>query len=53
MGSTIIGFSTPHHARGQVSGACEALALPLTLSGMCNNVPICFASTAVPLTASF
>ena len=38
MGSTIISFSTPHLARGQGRGACEALALSLTLSEMWNNV---------------
>ena len=39
MASTIIRFSNPHLARGQGRVACEALALPLTLSAMWNNVP--------------
>ena len=47
MGSTIISFSTPHHARGQGRGACAALALPLTLSEMWNNVPLWVVNTVV------
>ena len=44
MGSTSIRFSTPHHAQGQ---GREALALPLTLSAMWNNVPLWLANTVV------
>ena len=47
MGSTIISFSTPHLARGQGRAACEALALPLTLSEMWNNVPLWAVNTVV------
>ena len=47
MGSTIISFSTPHLARGQGRVACEALVLPLTLSGMCYSLPKWFANTIV------
>ena len=47
MGSTIISFSTPHLARGQGRGACEALALPLTLSAMWNNVLLWVVNTVV------
>ena len=47
MGSTIISFSTPHHARGQGRVACEALALPLTLSVMWNNVRLWVVNTVV------
>ena len=47
MGSTIISFSTPHLARGQGRGACEALALPLTLSEMWNNVLLWVVNTVV------
>ena len=47
MASTIIRFSTPHLARGQGRVACEALALPLTLSAMWNNVPLWVVNTVV------
>ena len=47
MGSTIIDLGTPHLARGQGRGACAALALPLTLSEMCNNVPLWVVNTVV------
>ncbi len=47
MGSTIIRFSTPHLARSQGRGACEALVLPLTLSAMWNNVPLWVVNTVV------
>ena len=47
MASTIIRFSTPHLARGQGRVACEALALPLTLSAMWNNVPLLVVNTVV------
>ena len=38
MGSSIVKLDTAHHALGQGRVACEALALPLTLSEMWNNV---------------
>ena len=44
MGSIIISFSTPHLARGQ---GREALALPLTLSEMWNNVALWVVNTVV------
>ena len=47
MDSTIMGLSTPHLARGQGRVACEALALPLTLSEMWNNVPLWVVNTVV------
>ena len=47
MDSIISSFSTPHLARGQGRGACEALALPLTLSEMWNNVPLWVVNTVV------
>ena len=47
MGSTIIRFGTPHAARGQGRGACEALALLLMLSGMCNDASLWFINTVV------
>ena len=47
MASTIMGLSTPHLARGQGRVACEALALPLTLSEMWNNVPLWVVNTVV------
>ena len=47
MASTIIRFSNPHLARGQGRVACEALALPLTLSAMWNNVPLRVVNTVV------
>ena len=52
MDSTIMGLSTPHLARGQGRGACEALALPLTLSAMWNNVPLWVVNTLVFTTHS-
>ena len=52
MGSTVIRFSTPHHARGQGRIACKALVLPLTLSGMWNNVRLWVVNTAVFITHS-
>ena len=47
MGSIIIRFCTPHLARGQGRVACEALALPLTLSEMWNNVLLWVVNTVV------
>ena len=47
MDSTIMRLSTTHLARGQGRGACEALASPLTLSEMCNNVTLWFVNTVV------
>ena len=52
MGSIIISFSTPHLARGQGRGACEALALPLTPSEMWNNVALWVVNTVVFTTHS-
>ena len=47
MDSSIVKLTTAHHALGQGRGACVALALPLTLSGMWNNVPLWFVNTVV------
>ena len=47
MGSTIMRLGTAHLARGQGRGACEALAWPLTLSEMGNNIPLWFVNTVV------
>ena len=47
MDSTIMRLGTAHLARGQGRGACEALASPLTLSEMRNNVPLWFVNTVV------
>ena len=47
MGSTIMKLGTAHLAGGQGRGACEALALPLKLSEMCNNIPLWFVNTVV------
>ena len=47
MGSSIVKLATAHHALGQGRGACVALALPLTLSGMCYSLPKWFANTIV------
>ena len=47
MDSTIMSLSTTHLARGQRRGACEALAWPLMLSEMGNNIPLWFANTVV------
>ena len=47
MGSCIVNLATAHHALGQGREACVALALPLTLSGMCNSLPKWFVNTTV------
>ena len=47
MDSTIMRLGTAHLTRGQGRVACEALASPLTLSEMCNNVPPWFVNTVV------
>ena len=47
MGSTIMRLGTAHLARGQGRGACEALASPLTMSEMGNNITLWFVNTVV------
>ena len=47
MGSCIVNLATAHHSLGQGREACVALALPLTLSGMCYSLPKWFANTIV------
>ena len=47
MDSTIMRLGKAHLARGQGRGACEALASPLTLSEMGNNIPLWFVNTVV------
>ena len=47
MGSSIVKLGTAHHALGQGRGACGALVLPLTLSGMCHNLLLWFVNTVV------
>ena len=47
MGSCIVKLATAHHALSQGREACVALALPLTLSGMCYSLPKWLANTIV------